>query len=68
MREALHSVLIRLALAHTVSPLVLMRREIVPETRIRHTKHSSSFTESHLKTMNGVGKYAAEFTRKLGKR
>lgn len=65
MREALHSVLIRLALAHTVSPLVLMRREIVPETRIRHTKHSSSFTESHLKTMNGVGKYAAEFTRKL---
>ncbi len=65
MREALHSVLIRLAQAHTVSPLVLMKREIVPGTRIRHTKHSSSFTESHLKTMNGVGKYAAELTRKL---
>ena len=64
-QESLTSLFIRIARAHTCAPLVLLNKEVLPNTEVRHTKSSGSFVAVHLKTMNGVGKYAAEFVSRL---
>jgi hypothetical protein len=65
MREALHSLIIRIARAHTVRPMILVKDEILPGCAIRYDKDSANFAKTYLKTMNGLGKYASEFTASL---
>ncbi|WP_460844471.1 TniQ family protein [Noviherbaspirillum agri] len=64
-QEALSSYFIRLARAHTCAPLVLLNKEVLPRSGIQHSKSSGSFVYEHLKTMNGVGKYAGAFVSRL---
>lgn len=60
LREALLSYSIRLANAHSVAPLILFNREIIPLTQIKLGKARSSFTSKCSKTVNSYAKYATE--------
>lgn len=66
LQEAMTSYIVRLAHAHTVSPLTLITREILPQTKIKLEKSSGSFTASHAKTINSYVKYAREFCEAVG--
>ena len=65
MLESVSSLLVRTARAHTVKPLDLLNREIVPCTDIQLNRPSSSFVNTHAKTANGLGKYAHEIVGAL---
>ena len=65
MLESVSSLLVRIARAHTVKPLDLLNREIVPRTDIQLKRPSSSFVNTHAKTANGLGKYAHEIVGAL---
>lgn len=65
MLESVSSLLVRIARAHTVKPLDLLNREIVPRTDIQLRRPSSSFVNTHAKTANGLGKYAHEIVDAL---
>lgn len=65
MLESVSSLLVRIARAHTVKPLDLLNREIVPRTNIQLNRPSSSFVNTHAKTANGLGKYAHEIVGAL---
>lgn len=67
LQEAMTSYLVRLAHAHTVSPLALITHEILPLTKIRLKKSSGSFTAIHAKTINSYVKYAREFCEVVGR-
>lgn len=59
-QEALSSYMVRLARAHSVSPLDLCNRELLPITEIKMGKIQSNFVMKDAKTMNGLNKYARE--------
>lgn len=65
LREALLCYSIRLANSHSVLPLVLFNREIIPLTNIKLGKARSSFTSKCSKTINSYTKYAREVTSAL---
>lgn len=67
MLESVSSLLVRIARAHTVKPLDLLNREIVPRSDIQLRRPSSSFVNTHAKTANGLGKYAHEIVDALEK-
>lgn len=62
-QEALSSYMVRLARAHSVSPLDLCNRELIPITDIKVGNAVWSFAATNAKTLNGMNKYASEATR-----
>ncbi len=62
-QEALSSYMVRLARAHSVSPLILCNRELLPITDIKVGRTVNSFVMGDAKTLNGLNKYATEAVR-----
>lgn len=62
-QEALSSYVVRLARAHSVSPLALCTRELLPITDIKMGRTLANFSMKDSKTLNGLNKYATEATR-----
>lgn len=65
LQEAMTSLILRVAGTHTVKPMDLINREIIPRGEIHLYKHSGSFVRNHAKTINGLGKYATELVLAL---
>jgi hypothetical protein len=64
-QEALSSYLIRLARLHMLRPNMLVSRVVIPLTRIQAPHTVGNFTTHYAKTLNGLGKYATEFSAAL---
>ena len=64
-QEALSSYLVRLANLHSVNPNVLVSRVLFPLTTIERNSVAGNFSSIYAKTMNGIGKYAMEFSTAL---
>lgn len=64
-QEALSSYLIRLARLHVLRPNMLVGQLIIPLTRIQVSKVVGNFNIKYAKTLNGLGKYATEFSTAL---
>jgi hypothetical protein len=64
-QEALSSYLVRLANLHSVNPNVLVSRVLFPLTTIERNSVAGNFSSIYAKTMNGIGKYAMEFSSAL---
>jgi len=62
-QEALSSYMVRLARAHSVSPLDLCNRELLPITEIKVGRAVGNFVMKDAKTLNGLNKYASEATK-----
>lgn len=59
-QEALSSYMVRLARAHSVTPLDLCNHELLPITEIKMGRAMCNFVMKDAKTMNGLNKYARE--------
>ena len=55
----------RLAHAHRVKVIELLRAEVIPHTQIRGAMNSNRFSEEYAKTINGYGKYAVQIAEVL---
>ena len=62
-QEALSSYMVRLARAHSVLPLDLCNRELLPVTQIKRGFSVHKFIMKDAKTLNGLNKYAMEASR-----
>lgn len=66
LQESLSSYFVRLARRHSLSPLVLLKNEVLGRTNIRFNREATSrFTSNYIRTMNGVNFYAKEITEAL---
>ncbi len=65
LRESQISYVVRIAHAHSVRPMDLINREIIPLTEIKFKKSCSNFQQLYTKTINAHTKYGSEFARAL---